>query len=122
MDVGPTVLHPLPKLFEATEKYSGQVKVVELADGALTLSNYQGGISFPNPADPHMGWKILANVWYRYLPHLIVDTYGSGCSVDSGGTVNCKAAQIINRQLAYNTDPGTPRIIPALKISFRASS
>jgi hypothetical protein len=119
MDVGPTVLHPLPKNYlEATEKYSGQVKVVELADGALTLSNYQGGIPFPNPADPHMGWKILANVWYRYLPHLIVDTYGSGCSVDSGGTVNCKAAQIINRQLAYNTDPGTPTNYPGAQDKF----
>ena len=51
MDVGPTVVHPLPKTYmEATEKYSGQVKIVELPDGALTLSNYQGGIPFPNPS------------------------------------------------------------------------
>jgi hypothetical protein len=38
---------------EATEKYSGQVKLVELPDGALTLSGYQGGMPFPNPAEPH---------------------------------------------------------------------
>jgi len=119
MDVGPTVLHPLPKTYmEATEKYSGQVKLVELADGALTLSNYQGGIPFPNPSDPHIGWKILANVWYRYLPHLIVDTYGNGCQVDSTGAVNCSAALIVNRQLAYNTDPGTPVSFPGAEGKF----
>jgi hypothetical protein len=109
MEVGPTVIHPLPKTYlEATEKYSGQVRMVDLPDGGLSLANYQGGIPFPKPAEPQIGWKILANVWYRYLPHLIVDTSGDGCSVDSSGTVSCKAAQIIDRQLAYNTDPGTP--------------
>ena len=72
MEVGPTDVYPLPKTYlEATEKYSGQVKIVDLPDGALTLSNYQGGMPFPNLAEPHIGWKILANLWYRYLPHLI---------------------------------------------------
>ncbi len=119
MDVGPTVIHPLPKTYmEATEKYSGQVKIVELPDGGLTLNNYQGGMPFPNPTEAHVGWKILANVWYRYLPHLIVDTYGDGCAVDSTGTVNCSAALIVNRQLAYNTDPGTPASYPEAEGKF----
>ena len=109
MEVGPTIIHPLPKTYmEATEKYSGQVKLVDLPDGALTLSGYQGGMPFPNPAEPHQGWKVLANVWYRYLPHLIVDSYGNGCSIDRTGSVTCEAAQIVNRQLAFNTDPNTP--------------
>jgi uncharacterized protein DUF1329 len=109
MEVGPTIIRPLPKTYmEATEKYSGQVKLVDLPDGALTLTGYQGGIPFPNPAEPHQGWKVLANVWYRYLPHLIVDTYGNGCSIDRTGSVTCEAAQIVNRQLAFNTDPNTP--------------
>lgn len=109
MEVGPTIIHPLPKTYmEATEKYSGQVKLVELPEGALTLSGYQGGMPFPNPAEPHQGWKVLANVWYRYMPHLIVDSYGNGCSIDRTGSVTCEAAQIVNRQLAFNTDPGTP--------------
>ena len=56
MEVGPTIIRPLPKTYmEATEKYSGQVKLVELPDGALTLSGYQGGMPFPNPAEPHQG-------------------------------------------------------------------
>jgi Protein of unknown function (DUF1329) len=109
MEVGPTVINPLPKTYiDATEKYSGQVKMVELPDGGLTLSGYQGGIPFPNPAEPHQGWKVLANLWYRYLPHLIVDTYAHGCTVDRGGSVSCKTAQIVSRQLTYNTDPNTP--------------
>jgi hypothetical protein len=119
MEVGPTVVYPLPKTYmEATEKYSGQVKIVYLPDGALTLSNYKGGEPFPNPAEPHIGWKILANLWYRYLPHLIVDTSGDGCSVDSSGTVSRKAAQIVDRQLAYNTDPGTPATDPGAQGKF----
>ena len=119
MEVGPTVIHPLPKSYlEATEKYSGQVKIIELADGALTLANYQGGMPFPEPAEPHRGWKILANVWYRYLPHLIVDTCGSGCTIDSGGNVNCSAAQIVSRQLSFNTDPGAPATIPGAEGEF----
>lgn len=119
MDVGPTVIHPLPKTYqEATEKYSGQVKIVDLPDGGLTLANYQGGSPFPNPTEPHRGWKILADVWYRYLPHLIVDTYGSGCTIDNGGRISCEAAQIISRQLSYNTDPGVPATIAGANGKF----
>ena len=40
---------------------------------------------------------MLANVWYRYLPHLIVDSYGNGCSIDRTGSVTCEAAQIVNQ-------------------------
>jgi len=112
MDLGPAVLHPPPKNYlAATEKYSSQVKLVELPDGGLTLSGYQGGIPFPNPAEPHAGWKVLANLWFRYLPHLTVDTNGVVCTMDSGNRVSCKAGVKVYRQLAYNTDPGVPAAI-----------
>ncbi len=119
MDVGPTIIHPLPKTYlEATEKYAGQVKIVELPDGGLTLENYQGGQPFPHPAEPHKGWKILANLWYRYMPHLIVDTFAHGCGVTGGGSVNCKSAQIVTRQLSFNTDPQTPATFPGAEGKF----
>ncbi len=119
MEVGPTVIHPLPKTYvEATEQYASQVKLVELAGGRLSLNRYQGGTPFPNPADPHKGWKILANLWYRYIPHLLVDTYGTGCYVDSAGSINCDADQIVYRQLSFNTDPGIPVNIPGAEGSF----
>ena len=47
MPVGPTVIHPLPTGYmAATEKYSAQVKITELPEGALTLTGYSGGIPF----------------------------------------------------------------------------
>jgi Protein of unknown function (DUF1329) len=55
---------------------------------------------------------VLANVWYRYLPHIVVIPYGSGCFVDRFGSTNCTVGQIVYRQLSYNTDPGVPATIP----------
>lgn len=110
MEIGPTIIHPLPKNYlAATEKYAQQVQIVELPTGGLSLANYHGGIPFPNPAEPHMGWKTLANLWYRYIPHLVVDTYGSGCSIDGNGSYSCQAYIGVKRQLAYNTDADAPR-------------
>jgi Protein of unknown function (DUF1329) len=77
MEVGPTLIHPLPKTYlEATSKHASQVTLLELSDGGLSLNGYQGGIPFPNPTNPHKGWKILSNSWYRYIPHLLVDHMG----------------------------------------------
>jgi hypothetical protein len=52
--------------------------------------------------------EILANLWYRYIPHLLVDTYGTGCYIDSVSGVTCDADIIVYRQLSFNTDPGAP--------------
>jgi hypothetical protein len=109
IEVGPNVTHPLPKNYlAATEKYAQQVRIKELADGGLTLENYHGGIPFPNPTEPHKSWKLLANIWYRYIPHLVVDTYGVGCAIDSAGSTHCQAYAGVKRQLAYNTDSNAP--------------
>lgn len=109
MEIGPTVLHPLPKNYlAATEKYADQVKLVELPDGGLTMQGYRGGIPFPDPTDPHKGWKVLANVWYRYIPHLVVDTYGYGCAINGSGNINCQGYEAVKRQLSYNTDTDAP--------------
>jgi len=114
MEVGPTLTDPLPKNYlDATEKYSGQVKIVELPDGGLTLQGYRGGIPFPNPQEPHKGWKVLVNLWYRYMPHLLVDTRGSGCTLDSSGNMNCEIYEVVNRQLSFNTDAGVSEDYPA---------
>jgi hypothetical protein len=111
--VGPTRINPPPKTFmEATEKYSSQVKLIELPDGSLTISGYRGGFPFPIPDEPHRGWKILANLWYRYFPHISVINHGGGCSIDRTGNINCAAGDIVYRQLSYNTDPGVPETIP----------
>jgi hypothetical protein len=119
LEVGPTIIHPLPRNYlAATEKYAGQVQLLELPDGGLTLRNYQGGTPFPNPREPHKGWKILANLWYRYAPHLSVVTYANGCLVDHYASINCEHAEIVARQLAFNTDPGIPAAIPGSEGKF----
>src|SRR5208282_2375414 len=108
MEVGPPLNYPLPKNYlEATEKYASQIKIVELPDGGLTLTGYRGGIPFPNPEEPHKGWKVLANLWYRYMPRLIVDTNGYTCGMNSMGGTNCISYVFVLRQFAFNTDPGS---------------
>jgi hypothetical protein len=109
IEIGPTIINPLPKNYlDATEKYARMDRLVELSNGGLTLENYRGGIPFPHPAEPHKGWKTLANLWYRYIPHLSVDTYGSGCAIDVTLNYNCQAYSAVKRQLSYNTDPNSP--------------
>lgn len=120
MVVGPTIIHPLPKGYrDATEKYAGQTKIVRNPDGQTALSGYHGGRPFPNPSAPNRGWKILANMWFRYMPYLLVDTYGTGCLQNSFGSISCSADQIVYRQLNYNTDPpGVPATTPGAGDKF----
>ena len=116
MEVGPTVIHPLPAGYlAATEKYGSQTQLAALPDGGLTVVDYQGGVPFPSPAAPHEGWKILANFWFRYIPHLVVNTrdnLGFSCTLDSYGNASCIKGLWVYRQLAYNTDPGVQTTIP----------
>jgi hypothetical protein len=102
----------------ATEKYSAQVKITELPDGGLTLTGYSGGIPFPHPDEPHKGWKILANLWYRYTPHLTVNTKGVVCFIDSGNRTSCKAGMKIYMQLSFNTDPDVPSNYPTAEDKY----
>src|ERR1700687_2587898 len=45
IEVGPTVIHPLAKNYvDATDKYSSQVKLIDLPGGGLTLDGYHGGV------------------------------------------------------------------------------
>jgi hypothetical protein len=105
MQVGPTVLNPLPKNYlAATESYSSQVKTIELPGGGLTLQGYRGGIPFPNPQEPHRAWKILMNLWYRYSQRLLVITRVWVCAIDSSSNSSCKTLQVVGRQLSYNTE------------------
>ncbi len=113
MDVGPTIIHPLPKGYrEATEKYAAQVKLVSKPDGQTGITGYQGGQPFPNPSGPRKGWKILANLWFRYMPHLVVVTSGTLATQDRYGSIVRTTPEVVLRQLNYNTDPGIPAATP----------
>lgn len=125
MTVGPTVIHPLPfSYLAATEKYSPTTKLVELPDGGLTISGYQGGIPFPDATEPHRGWKILADFWYRYMPHIVVNTpdnEGFDCTLDGFQNVSCQYGLWVARQLSFNTDPGTPVTVPGAGDRYRTT-
>ena len=69
MDVGPTIMRPLPKAFrEAGEKYGSQTRVVHLPDGRMNIENFIAGFPFPNPQEPDKGYKILTNIWFPPAP------------------------------------------------------
>jgi Protein of unknown function (DUF1329) len=114
--VGPTRDHPPPKPYlEATEKYASQVKLVQLPDGRFNLTGYTAGIPFPRPSGPHAGWEILANLWYRYMPHLMVSAptnLASECAMNEFGNVSCSRVILVDRTLKHVVDPGYPIVTP----------
>ncbi len=114
--VGPTVIHPLPTGYvEATNKYAPKVQMVALPDGGFTIKDYVAGAPFPNPSEPHKGWKVLADVWFRYIPHIIAATQAeptSFCLQDRYDNITCDKTIFVYHQLMHNTDPGVPRDNP----------
>ncbi len=117
MDVGPTVVRPLPKDYvEATEKYSSQVRMETLAGGGHNLAGYVAGAPFPNPSGPDAGWEILADNWFRYAPHLTVSAPEhpiTECVQDGYGNISCEQEMYVDRWLSHVTDPGAPLTDPA---------
>jgi hypothetical protein len=91
--VGPTIAEKLPRGYrEATEKYSPNVRVVHLPDGRNDIANYVGGEPFPRPQEPVKGYKLLADLWFAYTPHLIVGTSQNPlkiCSESRHGYIHC---------------------------------
>jgi Protein of unknown function (DUF1329) len=109
--VGPTVPEKLPAGYaEATRKYSGSVRVVHLADGRNDIRNYAGGEPFPDPQEPDKGYKLLADLWFAYVPHFLAGTPHNPltiCSETSHHFASCERLSYVYRQIAYNTD-GAP--------------
>jgi hypothetical protein len=108
--IGPTIPERLPAGYtEATERYSGTVKVIHLPDGHNGILNYVGGEPFPHPQEPDKGYKLLADLWFAYVPHLLVGTSENPlhiCSETAHSYVSCERLSYVFRQAAYNTDGG----------------
>jgi hypothetical protein len=116
--VGPTNVYPLPDPFlQLSEKYGDQTKLIRLPDGRWQLRNYVAGMPFPVPREPNSGVKILANLTYRIAPHLVAGFSEAGnpgriCEIDRFGNASCWQVDYDFRQMAYNWEPGVPRVEP----------
>jgi hypothetical protein len=106
--VGPTVTEKLPSGYsEASAKYSRNVQVIHLRNGHNDIRNYLGGEPFPQPQEPDKGYKLLADLWYAYVPHLLAGTSRNPltiCSDTSQGYFSCERFSYVFRQVAYSTD------------------
>jgi len=111
MVIGPTLPEKMPARYnEATERYSDNVEIIHLPDGHNDISNYVGGEPFPHPREPDKGYKLLADLWFAYVPHLLAGTPENPlttCSETAYGFVSCERLSYVFRQAAYNTD-GAP--------------
>jgi hypothetical protein len=122
IDVGPTIIEPLPSGYvEATEEHSHNVRIVHLSNGHNDIINYVGGEPFPNPQEPNKGYKLLADLWFGYVPQLAVGTpqnTATMCSHDRFGDISCSRLSYVYRQTAYNTDPNVQRDDPNAEDSW----
>jgi hypothetical protein len=112
LEVGPAKHNFLPKSWrDATEKYGAQTSVRVLPNGHYMLLNYHGGTPFPNPTEPHKGWKVLANVFWGYQPAVYVNTvegYGTVWANDKFGNTSPTTLDVVYRWSDYITDPNFP--------------
>jgi hypothetical protein len=119
LNVGPTTLEEVPANYaRATEEYSRRVRVAHLPNGHNDVLNYVAGEPFPEPQEPDKGYKLLADLWFAYVPHLAVggpQNLLNTCTQDRLGDISCLKISYVYRQTAYNTDPGIPRSDPSAK-------
>jgi Protein of unknown function (DUF1329) len=123
INVGPPIHIVAPSSFrQASERYSGEVRVVHLPNGHNDIANYIAGEPFPAPQGPDKGYEILADLWYTYSPHLAVGMPGRGLwsvtMLDRFGNATKATWAFVYRQLAFNTDPGVPRAESRLSEAF----
>jgi hypothetical protein len=112
INVGPTAVDKFPTGYtDATRKYREAVRIVHLPNGHSDIQNYRGGLPFPDPQEPDKGYKLLADLWFTYTPHVVAGTERNPlttCSQTRHGYISCVYFSYVFRQLAYNTDPGVP--------------
>jgi hypothetical protein len=108
MMIGPTHSYPLPaEYLKNTEKYSSQVKIIDLPNGGHSITGYVAGIPFPNPQEPLKGYKILANMWWDYIPHLECG-YDKFVLVDRFLATHEETVLQVYRRTGHISDPGLP--------------
>jgi Protein of unknown function (DUF1329) len=97
---------PPPSFIQATEKYSPQVKIVDLPGGKHTITNYVAGLPFPNPKPPLQGWKLLMDTWYAYVPWMLCTPDGRFVFEDRLGNISGDQWFLVNRIFSHRSDAG----------------
>jgi Protein of unknown function (DUF1329) len=108
IEVGPTRHISLPsKVVHDTEKYSGQVRLKDVAGGTKAPEGYVAGEPFPNPADPDKAYKIIYDNWYRFYP--FVQSFHSRTNlVDRFQNVSFQLSQTTYWRLSHLSDDDYP--------------
>jgi len=111
--VGPTIPKTLPKAYLAnTEKYSSQVRLQELPEGATLIQNYTSGLPFPHPTEPDLGGKLLWNLWYRYFPRVELEPDIHTLLIDKYNAVFRQVVSNNFQRLGHVSEPGLPIYTP----------
>ncbi len=114
IEVGPTSNYPMNSAYvQNTEKYAGQVKILDLPDGEHALSGYEAGRPFPNPSGPRKGWEILVDEWYRYVPYeLCSSNVIPAYLMDRFGHMTHEEVKESYRRMGHISEPGMPTYLP----------
>lgn len=112
--IGPTSDYPMNPAYVAnTEKYAGQVRIVDLPDGEHTLQGYVAGRPFPDPSGPHKGWEILVDEWYRYIPYEVcTSNVWWAYLADRYGNRTSESGRESYRRMSHISEPGMPINLP----------
>ncbi|MBF6568663.1 MAG: DUF1329 domain-containing protein [Candidatus Binataceae bacterium] len=97
-----------PTYAKYTEEYSKNVQIETLPNGRHILKNYVAGLPFPNAQEPMKGWKILANDWYAYVPHVICNDTTGQVFRDRIGNVTSNEFVVVLRIYDHIADAGVP--------------
>jgi Protein of unknown function (DUF1329) len=109
MEIGPTSSYPLPDAYlENTKKYSHLVQIKDLPGGGHTIDGYVAGLPFPEPAEPLKGYKILVNLWYRYVPYLFCGNDDHRYLITRSGQVTGARWEQVFRRLSHISAVGQP--------------
>ncbi len=107
--IGPTSRYPQPTAYLGnTRKYSHLVQIKDLPDGGHYLDGYVAGRPFPDPAQPLKGYKILVNLWYRYVPYLVCGDDTWDYLINGAGNATTLRGAMVLRRLSHISDGSQP--------------
>ncbi|HLH77874.1 MAG TPA: DUF1329 domain-containing protein [Candidatus Binataceae bacterium] len=115
--IEPTQSYPVPhNYWDATEKYSKQVKLEPEEGGAYRMVGYIAGMPFPfsqlSTSDPTAGAKMAYDAYMQFQPAVMFADQLHTILVDRYGNRTEASSWLGNYVLSHVTDAGYPMTIP----------